>query len=129
MGKSQKKGKAKPAGPRRSRPTIGLLIGRIGDQRYQADVWPGVADLAEERDVNLICFVGRELQAPAGFEAQCNAVYDLVGPENVDGLVALSGTLGHYIGSEQLSRFYLCFTVNHRRYGLAADGFLGFGWQ
>ena len=89
-----------------SRPTIGLLIGRIGDQRYQADVWPGIADVAEERDVNLICFVGGAIHSPYGLDAQRNIVYNLAGESNVDGLVALSGTLGHHIGPVQLKHFY-----------------------
>lgn len=88
----------------RTRPTIGLLIGQI-EERYQALVWPGVADVAQERDVNLICFAGRALRSPYGFDLQRNAIYDLVGPENVDGLVLLSGTLGNYIGVEELTRF------------------------
>jgi signal transduction histidine kinase/DNA-binding LacI/PurR family transcriptional regulator len=89
-----------------SRPTIGLLIGRIGDQRYQTDLWPGIADMAEERDVNLICFVGGALHSPYGLDAQRNIIYDLADRSNVDGLVAISGTLGHHIGPEQLKRFY-----------------------
>ncbi len=89
-----------------SRPTIGLLIGRLGDQRSQTLVWPGIADVAEERDVNLICFVGSALKSPYGLDAQRNIVYGLADQVNVDGLVALSGTLGHHIGPEQLKQFY-----------------------
>ncbi len=89
-----------------NRPTIGLLIGRLGAQRYQAHVWPGIADAARAHDVNLICFVGRPLQSPNEFDAQRNVAYDLVSAENADGLVLMSGTLGHYIGPAQLKDFY-----------------------
>src|SRR5512142_1651160 len=90
---------------RASRPTIGLLIGRLGDQRSQTKVWPGVADVARERDANLICFVGSALQSPYGFDTQRNIVYHLAGSANVDGLVALSGTLGHHIRPAPLKKF------------------------
>ena len=89
-----------------ARPTIGLLIGRLGDQRYQAYVWPGVADVARERDANLICFVGGALRGPREFDTQRNIAYDLASPVNVDGLVAMSGSLGDFIGTEQLGRYF-----------------------
>ncbi len=96
----------KPAGSKKTRPTIGLLIGRLGDVGYAANVWPGVAAVAAERDVNLICFVGGALNAPFDFDAQRNVAYDLVSPDNVDGLVALSGSIGQFIGADRLQRFY-----------------------
>jgi signal transduction histidine kinase/DNA-binding LacI/PurR family transcriptional regulator len=89
-----------------SRPTIGLLIGRIGDVGYAAHVWPGVAAVAESRDAHLICFVGGALNALHEFDLQRNVVYDLAGPENVDGLMAMSGSIGQFVGAEKLSRFY-----------------------
>lgn len=99
-------GKAGSARLRGSRPTIGLFIGRLGEQRYQAHVWPGVADAARARDVNLVCFVGGPLRSPEEFDAQRNVIYDLAGPENVDGLLVMSGSLGQFIGAEQLAQFY-----------------------
>ncbi len=99
-------GKARHVKPRGSRPTIGLFIGRLGEQRYQAHVWPGVADATREHDANLICFVGRALRSPNEFDTQCNVIYDLAGPENVDGLLVMSGSLGQFTGTEQLTRFY-----------------------
>ncbi len=90
-----------------SRLTIGLLIGRLGDVGYAAEVWPGVADVAEERDINLICFVGGALRAAHEFDSQRNVAYDLASPENLDGLVAMSGSIGQFIGPEQLKRFYM----------------------
>jgi len=81
---------------RRARPTVGLLIGSIWDQ-VSWDVWAGMYDLTQERDINLICFVGEALRSASGFEAQANVVYDLVGMENVDGLVVWGGGLGRYV--------------------------------
>ncbi|MBN1440934.1 MAG: substrate-binding domain-containing protein [Anaerolineales bacterium] len=91
------------------RPTIGLLIGRVGDIGYAATVWPGVAAVAEERDVNLICFVGGMMNLVQEYDVSRNVVYDLVSPQNVDGLVALSGSVGQFTGPDHLRRFYESF--------------------
>ena len=90
----------------KNRRTIGLLIGRLGDIGYAANVWPGVADVAAERDSNLICFVGGALNALHEFDLQRNVIYDLASPENVDGLVAMSGSLGQFVGPERVLRYY-----------------------
>jgi PAS domain S-box-containing protein len=96
--------KGKTRGAHRERPAIGLLLGRLVEP-YQAHIWPGLANVAEEKGVDLICFPGRSLDAPYSYDAYRNAVYDLVGPENVDGLVLLSGTLGNYLKLEKLAAF------------------------
>ena len=106
MASSRKTAKGRPSRTVKPRPTIGLLIGRLGDLGYAANVWPGVAAVAEEHDVNLVCFVGGALNALHEFDAQRNVVYDLAGPENVDGLVAMSGSIGQFVGPERLSRYF-----------------------
>ena len=77
--------------------TIGLLLGRLGS-RYQRHIWPAVVEVARERDANLICFAGRSLHSPNRFDANRNIVYQLAGPENVDGLILLAGPLSNYAG-------------------------------
>jgi signal transduction histidine kinase/DNA-binding LacI/PurR family transcriptional regulator/DNA-binding response OmpR family regulator len=67
-------------------PTIGLLTSG-GDDPVDHMVWAGAADLARERGVSLLCFPGKPLHAPHGFDAQSNVLYDLVTPESVDGLI------------------------------------------
>lgn len=87
-----------------SRPTIGFLIGQM-QERYQSLVWPGAAEAAREHDANLICIAGRALGSPSAWDAPRNVIYDLAGPDNVDGLVILSGTLGQYVGADRFRRF------------------------
>ncbi len=106
MGEDPLKNNAGESKTHHSRPTIGLLIGRLGDVGYAAKVWPGVADVARERDVNLICFVGGALQAAHEFDSQRNVAYDLASPDKLDGLIAMSGSIGQFIGPEKLKRFY-----------------------
>jgi DNA-binding LacI/PurR family transcriptional regulator len=86
------------------RPTIGLLTRGISDE-FSGPVWKGVADVARERDANLVGFVGGMLNSPHGFEVQGNALYNLAGAENVDGLVIWTGILGHYVGPEEMQNF------------------------
>src|SRR6185369_3487359 len=52
----------------------------------------------ERRDVNLVIFAGGVLGAPAPNGVHRNFVFDLCGPRNVDGVVALAGALGNHLG-------------------------------
>ena len=88
----------------RARYTIGLLTHGAGDPNSQA-VWEGVQSVAREHDANVICFPGKPLRSPHGFEAQANVIYDLAGPENVDGLVIWSGALCHQVDVPVISHF------------------------
>ncbi len=90
-------------GRRSPRPTIGLLT-------YEADpnssaLWAGAADSALERGANLLCLPSQPLHSPIGFEAQANVLYDLVGPENVDGLVLWGSMLAQYCGPAEAAAF------------------------
>ena len=87
-----------------ARATLGLLVDWLEDG-YQNSVLTGVADAARRADVNLICFAGGVLGSPHRHGVQRNAVHDLAGPENVDGLMIMSGALGNHIGAEALARY------------------------
>ena len=89
---------------RHIRPTIGFLTHGLLDN-YSMLLWNGVMDATQEEDANLICFLGRSLESPRGFEAQANILYDLVSAETVDGLVLSSSALSHFVGQEGLRTF------------------------
>ncbi len=87
------------------RPTIGFLTHGIWDT-FGVRLWHGVMDVAQEKDANLICFLGGGLNATQyAFEAQANIVYDLANVVNVDGLVISSSALSSYAGVERLKTF------------------------
>jgi signal transduction histidine kinase/DNA-binding LacI/PurR family transcriptional regulator len=86
------------------RPTIGLLTDWL-EPVYHAVLFAGVADVAQERDVNLISFGVGSLRESDAIMAQHNVIGGLVGPENVGGMVVLSGSLGNYITPEELNVF------------------------
>jgi DNA-binding LacI/PurR family transcriptional regulator/putative methionine-R-sulfoxide reductase with GAF domain len=87
----------------RERPTIGLLAYGPADPN-NAKLWAGVADVARERDVNLICLLGNPLHSTRGFEAQANVLFDLVSDAVFDGLVVWGGALSHHAGIEAVER-------------------------
>jgi signal transduction histidine kinase/DNA-binding LacI/PurR family transcriptional regulator/ActR/RegA family two-component response regulator len=83
-----------------SRPTIGMLTTSLV-ALYQVQ-WLGAVDGARAHQANLVTFVGRELESPLGFDAQANAVYDLVSREQLDGLILWTTALQLFVGLDRL---------------------------
>lgn len=83
--------------------TIGMLTSSpvpiIGQQ------WLGAADMAWQRDVNLLCFVGGHLHPLHQPESQANIVYDLANSPCLDGLIVVSVDIGTYVGQEYIAAF------------------------
>ena len=73
-------------GLRNGRLTIGYLALSISEDLSYAR-WSGVADTAWKQGANLICFRGGPLHEPIGLYRQAAPLYDLPGPEIVDGWV------------------------------------------
>jgi signal transduction histidine kinase/DNA-binding LacI/PurR family transcriptional regulator len=69
-----------------------------------AEQWLGSVDAASAHGCDFICFCGRALGAP-GFQAQSNALYDLVTGEALDGLVVWTSILGFYLGHDRVEEF------------------------
>ena len=89
---------------RTGRPTLGLLAHGAGDPNSHR-VWAGVASVAQERDVNLICFPGKPLRSPLEFEAQSNILYELVSAQSIDGLVIWSAGLPLFVDRPEMNAF------------------------
>ncbi len=81
--------------------TIGFLVDWI-DGAYQNQVLDGARDAARDRRIQLLCFSGGMLNGTLRGGSRRNAVYDLVGPGNVDGVILMSGTIGNEIGEAGL---------------------------
>jgi PAS domain S-box-containing protein len=94
---------ARRAGPQGARPTIGYTTPDLS--RFQAAMWVGACDVAQERDANLICFVCGVLRDTIDFKYRANVLLDLVSPENVDGLIFNAANLAWYIGAEGAENF------------------------
>ena len=77
----------------RRHPTIALLTTGPIDPNNRA-IWAGVdaaCAAASTPGVNLICYPGRLVRSPVGFEAQRNVIYRMLDEQTVDGLVVMGG--------------------------------------
>ncbi len=81
--------------------TIGFLVDWI-DGAYQNQILDGARDAARDRRVQLLCFSGGILASEARGGQRRNAAFELANPENVDGLILMSGTIGNQIGQSGL---------------------------
>jgi DNA-binding LacI/PurR family transcriptional regulator/signal transduction histidine kinase len=86
---------------RGARPTIGMLLGGLGD--YHLELWAGVADAARTEDANLLMFIGN----PLGAEVPLNLVDALANAATVDGLIIPTGSISILdIKGISLQRYY-----------------------
>ena len=72
---------------------------------YQITLWRGIKSAAEKFDVNVICFLGREINSTVEFRQQANAVYNLVNEKSIDGLISLTGTISHFVDEADLEAY------------------------
>ena len=77
---------------------IGFLVDSI-EESYQSSVLAGVLDAGRAADVDVLVFCGGVLASPEAGVEQRNAVYDLVDPHGVDGVVVMAGAIGNVVGA------------------------------
>ena len=99
---------AKEPGTERARPedkrlTIGYLTPII---RASRDQWLGIADAAQKRDVNLVCFEGGSLVDHSGFHAQASVLYDLVNAERIDGVICWTSLIATGADADSVRLFH-----------------------
>lgn len=86
------------------RPTLAFFAHGANDPCSHL-VWSGVVSAAHAHDVNLVCFPGKPLRSPHGFEAQSNVLYDLVDPAAFDALVIWLAGLTLRVNLEEVRVF------------------------
>ncbi len=72
----------------RLRPTLALLLDNLFEG-YEEQLWRTIVRAAAAEDVSLLCF----LAGPARGQRLERLIFDLPGPETVDGIIGLFGTL------------------------------------
>ncbi|MEJ2662869.1 MAG: substrate-binding domain-containing protein [Spirochaetia bacterium] len=103
-----------PSNPGLSTPMSGkkinlaLLMGDLYNA-FECEIYAGARQFVRENNVNLICFIGSELNSPTGTNSRRNDIYYLISSYNVDGILGISGTLGNHIGQQRLADFYRKF--------------------
>lgn len=91
--------------PRGKHLSVGLFTYELGGDPNSLPLWIGVGEITRQHRTNLFCFPANPIRSPIGFEAQANVLYELAGPENLDGLIVWGGILGVHLGPEEFGRF------------------------
>ena len=76
----------------KERPTIGFLITDLS-LPYASQLWRGMLGEAKRQNANLLTVTNRGQRAAGRFDPNRGTLYQLVGPENVDGLVVFAEAL------------------------------------
>jgi sigma-B regulation protein RsbU (phosphoserine phosphatase) len=76
------------SGSAKSKPRLGMFL-RGGDYTYQNEIVLGAHDECQEHGVDLYCFAGGLITTPD----PRNLVYQLCGPEDLDGVILVTGTM------------------------------------
>lgn len=88
--------------------TVGLVIDQIAslvDQDFfQNIIISGVADVARQRDMNLIVFVVGKLHSPFEWEKSRNILMEFIRPGKVDGLIVLSTSIAGYVDKHSIGK-------------------------
>jgi len=107
--------------------TLALLTTGPIDPNNRA-IWAGVdaaCAMASTSGVNLICYPGRLVRSPVGFESQRNVIYSMLDEETVDGLVVMGG-LNAWLTVEETNDFLQKFRPRPLvTTGIVLDGFPG----
>ncbi|RME44123.1 MAG: helix-turn-helix domain-containing protein [Chloroflexi bacterium] len=88
---------------RGQRRTLGFLTAHLRDS-YTTHNWSGILQVAAERDINIVTFVGARLRSNQRV-APAQVVFDLIDPAKLDGMVVLSEMLYHFVSMDMLRRF------------------------
>jgi diguanylate cyclase (GGDEF)-like protein len=81
---------------------IGVIVDGLGN--YQRNVLAGMRAVALEAGVNIVVYVGRELNPVLAKNRPANELYNMIDPD-LHGLVVFSGGIGHYLDNPQLEAF------------------------
>lgn len=80
---------------------IGLFLCQM-EGGSEIPIWKAVITTSEALGWEIIVFPGRSIDSPYQNEARHNIIYQFLKSENLDGLIINSGTLGNYLGINQM---------------------------
>src|SRR5512141_2356869 len=84
-----------------ARTTIGVMIDNV-DEDFQRAIWSGLESAAKEAGVNVVNFLGGDLNPGDPATIRRNKVYDLMTPASVHGLIVASTVMATFVGNEAL---------------------------
>jgi DNA-binding LacI/PurR family transcriptional regulator/signal transduction histidine kinase len=86
-----------------NRHNIAVLIGEINP--YTDVIWSGIADRAQEEDINLFALGGKKLVGVSEIKYSQNIIYQLAKGSRVHGVIILASEIGQLISPEELASF------------------------
>ncbi len=89
----------------RSTTTIGVLTARLSGPT-EINLWHGAANMALQRQINLVFFSGGIPHGAQPYETQKNILFNIAGQRNVDGLLLWTNILSHSPDRARLENFY-----------------------
>lgn len=91
--------------PRRLR--LAVLLDRLNSFSggYEAQLRDALANRCRRAGHHLLMVYGGPVDAPHPVDAADNAIYELLGPQSVDGIVVVSSLLSTFCGAEGVARF------------------------
>jgi len=107
----------------RQRPIIAVLTDRY--YQYQAELVEHIASELNTAGFGILCITAKELQAAGSStheHAVCNTIYQQIESYGIQGLITLSGTLGHGVDSDTVIRFMSKYQVPKVSLGINLPG-------
>lgn len=83
--------------------TLGIMTDRIGEP-YQCALAAGVIEATKASGANVLCFVGAPIPQEPRLSGR-HRTFELIGPNCVNGVVALVGTLMHDVGKHGVAEY------------------------
>ena len=83
---------------------IGLFANTLG-YTYQNDILLGAHQELSARGADLYCFSGGPLLPASQLAHERSSIYDLIGPQDLDGLILTTSTLAHEVGQAEVMAF------------------------
>lgn len=84
--------------------TYAMMLSTTEDL-FQEEIWTSLSDYVEEGDDKIFFFCGKPLYSTVDDEMYSNVVFNLMKLMPMQGMIALTGTLNNYIGTEAFKTY------------------------
>jgi DNA-binding LacI/PurR family transcriptional regulator len=82
---------------------IAFLINQF-ENTYNSVLWRNVVEVAKEKNVDVVFFVGKNLLSPYDYETQFNVIYSIINKRNVSGVI-IGEFLKTFIAMDEFETF------------------------
>lgn len=84
------------------------------DDLFQEEIWTTLSDHIEDYDDRIFFFCGKPIHSTLDDESYSNIVFNLMHYLTMDGLISLTGSLNHYIGTDAYKQYINQFGDVHK---------------